>query len=292
MVLNLLSNAIKFAPEGGWVKINANFEEQLVIKVGNNGRPIPVDEQQKIFNRFYQAGDTRHQGAGIGLALTKEFVELCRGKIGVESTLEKGTWFWLSLPLEMASTKETAISVSVSDSTSMKVNGFNPAQEREPIYGFPENRPTLLIVEDHAEVRQYIKSKLANVFKMIEAENGQKGFELALKHIPDLIISDVMMPVMDGVSLCQKLKTDHHTDHIPVILLTAKADIESRLLGLKTGADDYLAKPFNSRELLLRCQNLVLQRQKPTATLPEERTARNSDSTYRFCRDSFYQKSG
>ena len=125
-----------------------------------------------------------------------------------------------------------------------------------------EDKPVLLLVEDHEEVRLYIREKLLDQFKVVEAANGQEGLEKAIEILPDLIISDVMMPIMDGVTLCQQIKKDARTDHIPVILLTAKADIESRLLGLQTGADDYLAKPFNNAELLLRSQNLITQRQK------------------------------
>ena len=263
IVLNLLSNAIKFAPENGWVQIKAEFTDQFVIAVGNNGDPIPLPEQSKIFDRFYQAGDTRHQGAGIGLALVREFVDLHGGKIEVESSAEKGTWFRVLLPLEKAASAEEINGVApaiVSKVANLEQNQLTISPQ--PIAALKETQPLLLIVEDHSEVRNYIKERLDQHFIIKEAENGQEGLVQATTLLPDLIISDVMMPVMDGVTFCHKVKNDPRTDHIPLILLTAKADIESRLTGLQTGADDYLAKPFNSRELLIRIENLIRQRQK------------------------------
>lgn len=273
IVLNLLSNAFKFTPKNGWIKVEVHYIDQLQIKVGNSGIPIPENEQQKIFERFYQAGDTRHQGDGVGLALVKELVGLQQGEIGVESEAAKGTWFWVNLPLEgvskLLAAEEKKHHTTKHDLSSLEVERKEIVTKRkisspEADAGRKENvtKNLLLIVEDHPAVRDYISAKLKNQYQIITAENGAVGFEKATQQIPDLIISDVMMPVMDGVQFCQKIKNDHRTDHIPVILLTAKADIESRLEGLRTGADDYLAKPFNSRELRARCSNLIQQRQK------------------------------
>ena len=260
IVLNLLSNAIKFAPEKGWVKLEANFTNVLQLSVANNGTPIPAEEQDRIFDRFYQAGNTRHQGAGIGLALVREFVELHHGRLGVSSSELAGTTFWVELPLEiMPETKELS-QKKLYQPTPLTATKNTPAAPT--LSGMVEDKPVLLLVEDHEEVRLYIREKLLDHFKVFEAANGQQGLEKAIEILPDLIISDVMMPIMDGVTLCHQIKKNTRTDHIPVILLTAKADIESRLLGLQTGADDYLAKPFNNTELLLRSQNLILQRQK------------------------------
>lgn len=263
IVLNLLSNALKFSPENGWVEVNARFSEKLIIEIGNNGEAIPPEEQPKIFERFYQAGDTRHQGAGIGLALAREFVELYGGKISVVSDAENGTWFRVELPLEKVERGAFVPTEVAGVSTQVIVP---PMFEKDiPALASKQNekkKPLLLLVEDHAEVRAYIHSKLENNFQIIEAEDGQQGWEKASEQLPDLIISDLMMPVMDGLGFCQKIKSDLRTDHIPFILLTAKADIESRLVGLETGADDYLAKPFDSRELLARCQNFIAQRKR------------------------------
>jgi len=264
IVLNLLSNAFKFTPKKEWIYIEADYTNQLRIRVGNKGLVIPPEEQLSIFDRFYQVGDTRHQGAGIGLALVRELVELQQGKIEVESSEEKGTWFFVALPLKRGEANPKLIPPSTVVAKSEK--GLSPMENsfilEQKEKGISTKQNLLLIVEDHVEVRNYITSKLEKYYKIIVAENGQQGFEKAIEKIPDLIISDVMMPVMDGIQFCQKVKSDHRTDHIPVILLTAKADIESRLEGLTTGADDYLAKPFNSRELQVRCSNLIQQRQK------------------------------
>jgi len=259
IVLNLLSNAFKFAPQYGWVTVKTHFKNRLKISIGNNGDLIPVAEQEKIFERFYQAGDTRHQGAGVGLALVRELVELHQGSIAVESTAEAGTWFTVQLPLEKV---KNDITINSSTSTNALATLETIEMSSNSAISSSLERPLLLIVEDHSEVRNYIKSKLQDHFQIVEAENGKAGLAIAVEQMPDLVISDVMMPVLDGVRFCQKIKTDPRTDHIPVILLTAKADIESRLKGLQTGADDYLAKPFNGRELLIRSQNLIEQRRK------------------------------
>lgn len=260
IILNLLSNAFKFVPENGWVKIKAEFADFLRVTVGNNGIPIPVAEQDKIFDRFYQTGDTRHQGSGIGLALVREFVELHNGSLGVESSSAQGTLFWVELPLSVSPAIKTP---SIAPFTRMTPIVMKESTSPLPsMHEFAAEKPVLLLVEDHNDVRTYIRQKLKGQFKIIEASDGKEGLEQAIEILPDLIISDVMMPVMDGVSFCKEIKSDRRTDHIPVILLTAKADIESRLLGLRTGADDYLAKPFNNEELLLRSQNLIVQRQK------------------------------
>lgn len=267
MTLNLLSNAVKFAPENGWVQLKVAYTDHLRIEIGNDGTPIPPEEQTQIFGRFYQAGDTRHQGAGIGLALVRELVDLHEGKISVSSTADRGTWFVLELPLKK--TEAPALTATIS-SVSLPQPDLPIDQPEPPVKSTNRplsERPLLLLVEDHHEVRHYIRSKLTDHYRITEAENGRQGLELAIEQLPDLIISDVMMPEMDGISFCQKIKTDHRTDHIPVILLTAKADVDSRLSGLETGADDYLAKPFDSRELLVRSRNLIEQRERLRAAL-------------------------
>lgn len=262
IVLNLLSNAIKFAPEMGWVKIAVSFLKTLKLWIGNSGDVIPPEEQEKLFDRFYQAGDTRHQGTGIGLALVRELVELYQGKVGLESTDENGTWFWVELPLEKAGAIGEATVASKFNGSSFKANNKREHKVDQSTKPIKEEKPLVLLVEDHEEVRTYIKQKLESNFEIIEAEDGETGLEKAINQLPDLIISDLMMPKMDGITLCQHIKADQRTDHIPFILLTAKADIDSRLVGLKTGANDYLAKPFNNQELLFRAKNLIAQRQK------------------------------
>lgn len=261
IILNLLSNAVKFAPKNGWVQLAAYYDEGLKVRVGNNGEAIPLGEQEKIFERFYQARNIRHQGAGIGLALVRELVELHQGQINVDSSTANSTWFCLELPLEKAigSKDETQM---INPTILTPTTTIATPIAKEPSIVPNDERPLVLVVEDHEEVRNYIKEKLESNYNIIEASNGEAGLIQATKRLPDLILSDLMMPKMDGLTFCQKIKADHRTDHIPFILLTAKADLDSRLQGLSIGADDYLAKPFNNRELQLRIKNLIEQRQK------------------------------
>ena len=266
VVVNLLSNALKFSPVGGHVKLETGLKEgMLFIQVFNNGSVIPQEEQANIFDRFYQPDYSQAQGSGIGLALVKELVELQHGQISVESKEETGTVFRVELPVEQVDTDLT-------DLPEIQLNGNyffrqfldRNLPEQESLGSNPAEKelPKLLIVEDHDEVRAYIRQQLDSQFQIVEAKDGEEGLNHALEIMPDLIISDVMMPNMDGVSLCQELKSNILTDHIPVILLTAKVDIESRMEGLQTGADDYLAKPFHNQELMIRSLNLVDQRRK------------------------------
>ncbi|MCI0693346.1 ATP-binding protein [candidate division KSB1 bacterium] len=295
IVSNLLSNALKFTPEGGSVTVavgsgsrtqvlptatataSANFIE---ISVTDTGSGIPAKLLDKIFDRFYQvdASHTReHEGTGIGLALTKELVELHHGEILVQSEVGRGTTFNVRLPLgkthlqpeEVVETVTSdQFSVSSEQFTSLENRALNiedqasniqqPATSKEQ----QADETIVLVVEDNRDVRTYIRQYLEPTFKVIEAVDGIDGVQKALEIIPDLIISDVMMPKRDGNELCRILKTDEKTSHVPIIMLTAKADSESKVYGLEIGADDYLIKPFDDKELLARVQNLIkLRRQ-------------------------------
>ncbi len=270
---NLLSNAFKFTPEKGNINVNLiSNNNDYEITVEDTGRGIPHEELGKIFDRFYQISSTdslRQHGTGIGLSLTKELVEMLNGTIKVNSSLKKGTSFIVTLPFlsqqEYHGDKTDIISkFELGD----KYNFPEIIKyESEEIYEDKDDEvsgelPIVLIVEDNNEVRNFIKSNLEKSYSVIEASNGIAGFNQSIKHVPDLIISDIMMPEMDGYELCKKLKTDERTSHIPVILLTAKASVEDKLEGLETGADDYLQKPFNSKELAARISNLITQREK------------------------------
>ena len=272
IVTNILSNAFKFTEEGGSVDVNVrSMNGKAEIKVSDTGIGIPKNRLDKIFDRFYQVGDThkrRGEGAGIGLALTKELVELHKGEIKVESKEGKGTTFIVSLPLG----RDHLLPEEISEGKVEK--------EKEPITFVTEieedkkeeeididlitetEKPLLLIVEDNSDVRTYIRGHLEESYRISEAVDGKDGMNKALKHIPDLIVSDVMMPEMDGFELCEELKKDERTSHIPIILLTAKADIEDKIEGLETGADDYIMKPFDAKELQVRIKNLIEQRKK------------------------------
>jgi len=272
IINNLLSNALKFTDRGGSVSVSLiadNEKRFATISVTDTGIGIPVERLEKIFDRFYQVdgGQNReHEGTGIGLSLIKELTELHKGKISVKSKEGEGSTFSVQLPLgkEHLTPEEIVEPVEQADNEQIKPEDLididsELTADKKMIQTW-ESTWEILIVEDNIDVRTYIRSYLDNDYFCMEAGNGQIGFEKAVKKLPDLIISDIMMPVMDGVEFCRKVKSDERTSHIPVILLTAKADIEDRLDGLVTGADDYLTKPFEARELLIRIRNLIEQR--------------------------------
>lgn len=277
---NLLSNAFKFTNEGGLVEVavgysndttktDSVYSDLIVIKVSDTGIGIPPIRIGKIFDRFYQVDDSQkreHEGTGIGLALTRELVELHGGEITVESEIGKGTMFTVYLPLRKSEVgdRKPDTEYVASDDLQIPSSQF-PIVENTYNDAFPSSvsalgSPLILIVEDNPDMRAYIRGRLDEYYKIIEAEDGQQGFDKAKENIPDLIISDIMMPIMDGFELCEKLKTDERTSHIPLILLTARAESEDRIEGLQTGADDYLIKPFDAKELQVRVKNLIEQR--------------------------------
>ena len=265
IVVNLLSNAIKFTPEHG--KVSVWIEESgsdVKISIADTGSGMKGDEVDKIFDRFYQTEEKQDQGTGIGLALVKELVELYRGQINVDSTEEKGTVFKVIIPYNKSNFRENEIfqealekPINERDKSEfvLEKHTFSKIEEQDP------NLPLLLIVEDNPDLRHYIAEQLEKEFKIITANDGKEGLEIAEAQLPDLIISDVMMPKMTGTELCETLKKDVKTCHIPIILLTAKAGQAAKLKGLKTGADDYLTKPFDGHELLIRSKNLLAQRE-------------------------------
>jgi len=274
IINNLLSNAFKFTPEGGKIDFAveklSNYAE---IRITDNGIGIAKERLEKIFDRFYQVDGSRtreSEGTGIGLALTKELVELHKGKLEVESEYGKGTTFKILLPLGKDHLKpEEIIEKEVSEEIKVTAEEIEPIPnvEKEKVKSdvdllIDTEKPLLLIVEDNKDVREYIISHLEEEYRLLEAANGEDGLQEALEHIPDLILSDVMMPKMDGFELCEKLKTDERTSHIPILLLTAKATNKDKVVGYETGADDYIMKPFDSDILKVRIKNLIEQRRK------------------------------
>ncbi|MEL6673898.1 MAG: ATP-binding protein, partial [Bacteroidota bacterium] len=255
---NLLSNAFKYTPEKGniWVKVEAE-EERLEILVQDNG--IGMDEEQlaHIFDRFYQAADQKAGSSGIGLALVKEVVQLFEGEISVSSEVGSGSTFVVHLPRLQGETPSSPLWHHLAQPENVPM-----ASPKDEIPLSKSDKASILLVEDNADVRRFVRSCLEPTFQVREAIHGQEGLELAQAYMPDLIISDVMMPEMDGNELCETLKKDQKTAHIPLILLTAKAGRESKLSGLKVGADDYLHKPFDREELILRVGNLIEQRKR------------------------------
>jgi len=272
IVYNLLSNALKFTPphSGGSIELCAQKIEQagqnwLQLHVQDTGTGIAEANLPHIFDRFYQTDDSHTragEGTGIGLALTKEFVELMGGNIAVRSTPGKGSTFTILLPISneapFALTNKLE-KVVIDEPESEETTSLAAARLNKRLSG---EKPFLLIVEDNKDVVAYIRTLLEKDYQIQTAANGKTGLEMALELVPDIIISDVMMPEMDGYTLTQTLKTDERTSHIPIILLTAKAEEKDRLTGLRTGADAYLVKPFNKAELLVRLEKLTeLRRQ-------------------------------
>ena len=260
---NLLSNAFKFTPENGkvTVRLSALTKEDdrwIHFTVSNTGSMISAEHIRNIFDRFYKI-DMHHAGSGIGLALVKAFVELHGGTISVESDEKQGTVFTVDLPVrtcacETSSLEESPVS-SVSEASSL--NDALPIEEEELEKNYDSSKPSVLIIDDNVDIRSYVHGLLHTDYTVIEAADGSEGIRKAMKYVPDLIISDVMMPGIDGIECCRRLKSELQTCHIPVILLTACSLDEQKIQGYDGGADSYISKPFSSQLLLARVRNLI-----------------------------------
>ncbi len=265
ILYNLLSNAFKFTADNGEVTFNVHFKNDLLtIEVSDNGKGISSEHLPFIFDRFFQSDNSitrEYEGTGIGLSLTKELTELMRGKIDVESQQGKGSKFIVTIPIKETEKQKNGIDendylpqpVFTEEQIKEKSETNTDVDEKE--------NPIILIVEDNNDMRGFIRKQLVQSYKILEAPHGEEGLKIAKKEIPDLVITDLMMPKMDGMVFCEKLKNDEYTSHIPVIMLTAKAGQEHKIEGLETGADDYLTKPFDRKELQTRVNNLIRQRQ-------------------------------
>ncbi len=295
---NLLSNALKYTPQKGeiCVFIASPDEGSVNIHVRNTGKEIPAALLPHIFDRFFQAespAGKNYESTGIGLALTRELVELHNGSIEVRSREGEGSEFILTLPVSGADEPENLLS---KESSVESIIHISPASteyltEQEvllPKKIIPANdRKIILIVEDHPDVRSYIREQLDPEYNVMEAEDGLAGISAAQRLIPDLIITDVMMPNMDGCQLCTEIRKDEKTSHIPVIMLTARAGLDDKIEGLETGADDYLLKPFSAKELKIRVKNLIASREalrkrfsKSTVIRPSEVSAISVDQAF------------
>lgn len=268
IVFNLLSNALKYTPAGGFIHVSLTDEgERLRIEVKDSGKGIDKEELTKVFERFFQAKGAA-SGTGIGLALVKSFVELHHGEVRVESEPGKGTCFIILLPRQQEGFVEEPQPAAADKSSSFSDDGtlqYIDDGERhggklQQIISEHGEKPTILIIDDNNDIRQYERTLLQDYYFVLEASDGKEGLEIARKEVPDLVICDVMMPVMDGLEFTQQLKTNTATSHIPVIMLTAKNLEEHRAEGYEQGADSYITKPFHSKVLLARVENLLHQR--------------------------------
>lgn len=257
---NLLSNAFKFTPENGTITVTLSTltkEEggrYARLVVADTGSGISVQHIRHIFDRFYQI-DVNHAGSGIGLALAKAFVELYGGEITADSVEGKGTVFTVDIPMTVVEEPSADLVQEPRITQQTVVEELEDMETEEQIPD--ENKECILIIDDNADVRDYVKSLLKEEYTVIEAPDGRAGLKKAMKYVPDAIICDVMMPVMDGLECCRKLKTELQTSHIPVMLLTACSLDEQRIQGFECGADSYISKPFNSKLLLVRLRNLM-----------------------------------
>jgi signal transduction histidine kinase/CheY-like chemotaxis protein/AraC-like DNA-binding protein len=277
VVTNLLANALHFTPRGGRVVLEASRDaaaHELRIRVRDSGTGIPAEHLPRIFEPFFQGDDSPSGaggGMGVGLALARELVELHGGRIEAESVPGEGSVFsfWLPLPKPGSVDPDTAVRPDAVrgagepppwTATLLPAYGGDAAGTAEGSEA--DEIPTVIVVEDNDELRAYLRDSLALRYRVLEAGDGRAGLELARRVVPDLVITDLMMPVMDGGEFCRLLKADPELDFVPVLILTARADAGSRVDRLEEGADDYLVKPFQRRELLARIHNLIASRRR------------------------------
>lgn len=309
IITNLLSNALKFTPKGREVKVECRMmndelkgirEEKLnyqpfisgspsaphsslIIQISDAGIGIPPAQLASIFDRFYQVDSSvrrSFEGSGIGLSLVKELVEVLKGEIRVESEVGKGTTFYMSFPVDAETWGGSESTVLSEQPHSKEAVGFVPTAPIEMgqlVESQNEKVPLLLIVEDNPDLRAYIAGLFSDTYQVVTATDGQDGLSKAFEYLPDIVITDWMMPEMDGVAMCHRLKADTRTSHVPVLMLTAKSAIESRLEGFEGGADDYVVKPFHATELQLKVRNW-LQRQERLRQLYKQQLAQPQET--------------
>lgn len=297
ILFNLLSNAFKFTQSGGHVSVLLNAVEptnqlgcNLQIKVIDTGIGIPLEKTSKIFDPFFQndiPGSMVNQGSGIGLSITKEFVRLHGGTISVDSEVNEGSSFMVTIPLKVVPVKNALVK-----SVGNKQEGVGNIESKHLDKGHDttNKKPTVLIVEDNYDFRFYIKDNLKHAFNIIEAADGREGWQKTLALHPNLVVSDISMPEMDGIELCMKIKSDSRTTHIPVILLTALIGEDNQLKGLETGATDYMTKPFNFEILLSKIKNILAQQENMRKTYQKQVEVKPSDETVESPEEAFLQK--
>lgn len=267
IISNLLSNSLKFTTSSGRIDLRTSLknDEIFEIRVTDTGSGIPEDFLPYVFDRFSQSDQGRSTaGSGLGLALTKELVTLLGGAINIESVFGTGTEVTVNLPVTRTAGQQEAPKPEELRNRMMNLIIRKTRREAQAAPGLQgaKERPMLMVVEDNDDVIRYLMTLFAADYDVITAANGEEGIHKAIESVPDIIVSDIMMPVMDGIRMLGVIKNDLRTSHIPVVLLTARADIASRLEGLESGADAYIAKPFNSEELKVQVRNLVALRKK------------------------------
>ncbi|MDQ4141134.1 MAG: ATP-binding protein, partial [Bacteroidota bacterium] len=308
IVNNLLSNAIKFTPTGGRVAVNLkqletpgqNAASQQLLKqvqliVEDTGIGIPADKQEHIFDRFYQVDNSQtrsFEGTGIGLSLVKELVDLLQGQIILTSQPGTGTTFIVVLPILKAALDDSTPLAQVPElvaSLPAMENFTDNLQENQNRLNPNPEAPLILVVEDNKDLREFMVNELAGTYRVLTATNGEEGWQLTKQELPEVVISDIMMPVMDGYTLTEHIKTNVATNHIAIILLTAKAAQESKVTGLGLGADDYLTKPFHLPELKLRLRNLLDHQQKLRQYYQQQLSSPEVVSPMESVQDKFLQ---
>ena len=261
--MNLLSNAFKFTPDGGRIILEISDKgDDVLLKVSDSGIGISESELENIFNPFYRTDDAHDgfDGSGVGLSLVKSIIELHHGNVHAESEKGRGTSFHIVLQKGKHLFEEAEIIQEYKDSET--IDRYVTGDDMKNLPAMDKISTTVLVVEDNKELRKYLVSGLSRYYNVIEASNGAEGRLQALANAPSLIISDVMMPVMDGLKMCEELKKDSRTSHIPIILLTARQMVIQMKEGLELGADDYITKPFNMHSLVLKVGNIIASREK------------------------------
>ncbi len=291
VVFNLMSNAFKYTPENGRITLSCRADgHNLVFSVKDNGRGISSDDIGKIFNRFYQVDKINPNGSGIGLSLVKAFVELHGGTIDVASQPDEGSVFTVTIPVTHTKNAADAAAEALTQET---VAAELAEIEPEPAVT-DSGLPLVLVIDDNSDIRLLVREILSDEYRIIEAPDGKEGLRRAAKYVPDLIISDVMMPQMDGMKFCRRIKGEVTTSHIPVLMLTACSMDQQRIQGYESGADGYLSKPFSAAMLRMRCRNLIENRKricqlwaKPDAA-PADATADADAEVRRDIDNEFY----
>ncbi|WP_461587162.1 ATP-binding protein [Winogradskyella sp.] len=292
IINNLLSNAFKFTSTEGEVAITAKQHgNRLAIAVRDTGKGISEEDQKQLFNRFYQSSSNtvNTAGTGVGLTLAKELAQLHKGDISINSIEGEGATFIFEFPYDKASySNENLVSSTATSNTDTRQRSNQVIDTN--VETSDESKTQILVVEDNPDLRAHISNLLKDSYNVLNAINGKIGLELAIKAVPDLIITDLMMPEMDGIQLNEAIKNNENTSHIPVILLTAKADRDTKLESLKTGADDFLVKPFDNEELFIRVENMISQRKKLQEKYTQTITLSPSKITIQSKEEAFLKK--